>query len=72
MMWGNTLVFWTLDVTWFENKQFDRTHWHNETNNFLFADGHAKAMKFTNMTWANFFNYGPENAQYNYPITRRP
>jgi prepilin-type N-terminal cleavage/methylation domain-containing protein/prepilin-type processing-associated H-X9-DG protein len=72
MMWGNTLMLWTLDVTWFENKQFDRTHWHNETNNFLFADGHAKAMKFTNMTWANFFNYGPEDAQYNYPITRRP
>ncbi len=72
MMWGGTITLWTLDITWFENNQFDRTHWHNETNNFLFADGHVKAMKFSNMTWGNFFNYVSGDAQYSYPITRRP
>jgi prepilin-type N-terminal cleavage/methylation domain-containing protein/prepilin-type processing-associated H-X9-DG protein len=48
--------FWPRDIAYFMTKDFIRTHWHGEMNNFLFMDGHVKAGKFNQMLHRNFFN----------------
>ena len=64
--------FWDRDIAWYLAKNWRNTHWHNETNNFLFLDGQVKAAKFGQMTYSNFLNISAGDPRYNTPITVRP
>ncbi len=57
------------DVLWFKNKQYQNTHWHNEKQNFLFADGHAKSGSFDGMFWDQFVIIDETNPNYGRPVT---
>jgi len=41
----------TRDLAWFKQGRRDVTCWHNEKNDFLFADGHVKAADWGQMYW---------------------
>jgi prepilin-type processing-associated H-X9-DG protein len=42
---------YTRDIAWYLAQDWSYTCWHNEMNNFLFADGHVKAAKWSSFTW---------------------
>ena len=39
------------DLQWYKDGNRLSTHWHNEMNNFLYADGHVKSGKWDQITW---------------------
>ncbi len=65
-------AFWDRDIKWFLNQEWERTHWHNEKNNFLFLDGHVKADTFAKMIYGNFLNLRRRDPRFYTPITQRP
>ncbi len=74
----STHRFWSHFVSFYEAGNFRvragwwSTHWHNGMSNFGYADGHVKAGKVGQMTWANFFNVSPADPRYNWSALQRP
>jgi len=64
--------FWDRDIAYFNNKRWSQTHWHGETNNFLYLDGHVKTQKFSQMTYQNFFNIPDGDVRFNRSILIKP
>jgi prepilin-type N-terminal cleavage/methylation domain-containing protein/prepilin-type processing-associated H-X9-DG protein len=48
------------------------TSWHNDGNNFLFADGHVKWSKWSGLTWSNILNLSSTDVDYSRPCTDIP
>ena len=50
----NTSYGWRgRDWAWHAAKDYKQTEWHNQKNNFLFADGHVKTASWDNFKWQN-------------------
>jgi prepilin-type N-terminal cleavage/methylation domain-containing protein/prepilin-type processing-associated H-X9-DG protein len=65
--------FFARDITaWFDQKNVNYGHWHSETANFLYMDGHVKANKFDQLKYQNFFNIPDLDPRFNRPIGLKP
>ena len=53
----------TRDLAWYKAGNRSSTCWHNGMNNFLFADGHVKAMNWGSVTWDQIV--GPRDNSHN-------
>jgi len=50
--WGDYYGgLWDRDIAWYLAQDTSGTCWHNGMNNFLFADGHVKSNKWSQLTW---------------------
>lgn len=49
----------TRDLAWYKQGRRDNTCWHNEQNDFLYADGHVKSGNWGGVTWGQIT--GPWN-----------
>ncbi|HQK93282.1 MAG TPA: type II secretion system protein [Armatimonadota bacterium] len=72
--WADSFMsIWSRDVAWFLNDTFRNTSWHNGVNNYLFSDGHAKAMKWSQVTWDQIWNsryVGLNHPDWGRPVTQ--
>jgi prepilin-type N-terminal cleavage/methylation domain-containing protein/prepilin-type processing-associated H-X9-DG protein len=65
--------FFARDVTqYFDNRNFNYGHWHNEQANFLYMDGHVKSSKWDQIKYQNIFNVTDNDPRMNRPITFKP
>jgi prepilin-type N-terminal cleavage/methylation domain-containing protein/prepilin-type processing-associated H-X9-DG protein len=53
----------TRDLAWYKAGNVVNGNWHNGMNNYLFADGHVKAVKWGAITWDQIV--GPANTTHN-------
>jgi prepilin-type N-terminal cleavage/methylation domain-containing protein/prepilin-type processing-associated H-X9-DG protein len=53
-------------------KNPDRTSWHQNGNNYMFLDGHAKFARWDNLRWNNLMNVGPGSPDYQKPLNIKP
>ena len=60
------------DLAWYRNKQFNLTSWHQGRNNFLFADGHVKAIGWDQVKWGQLSRTAQTNADRERPVLQAP
>ena len=60
------------DVPQFQAKNYNYGHWHQETANYLYVDGHVKSARMDQMRYQNFFNVRELDVRYDRPITALP